>query len=155
MASALLIIISCISFFSLIRDMQSEIYKPYSESKKISDYIVKHLPGNSIIVVTNDFKASSIVPYVGSRKLWNPINEKFFTFLIWDSTRIGTIDKRELIRRINETFPNNNNVYLLKMYPSTIPDIEKYDSTSPLVIVDDEKTITDESYYALYHIDTT
>jgi hypothetical protein len=150
--SALLIILTCLSFLNLSRAIKKEIELPYSNAKAVATYVNSELPSNSIIVVTNDVKASAIAPYLSNQRLWNPITEKYFSFVTWNNERVGSITEQELEKKINENFYFNN-VYLLNSKPCNVLSVDNYLGKLEILKVFDAETIFDENYYAIYYVD--
>ena len=153
--SAVIVFLSMMMIVSLTPEIIMDIKGLYSDSKNLSSYINENLSEDSLIITNSDPAASSLIPFLQNRDIWNPVIEKKITYIKWDQERQKQINDKQLIEWIKQDFPDMNAFYLicadLTRNRNFIDGIERLVEDQIPLYQTEGTTITDESF-ALYLI---
>ena len=108
----ILIMISLITLLYSCKMIKRDFFNNYSSSKETAQFINDTIEKGSLIISTDDYTASSIIPYCKDYKFYNPQRRDIFTYVKWDEKRNANVSYEELKDIIKEQ-QNNNKVYIL------------------------------------------
>jgi len=89
-----------IQLISAVIAYTSDVVKPFSEGKQLSDYLIKNNLADHTIAVSNQSAGPPISAYL-DKKLFYPETNQFGTFCKWN-TNPFVISKEELISRVRK-----------------------------------------------------
>lgn len=149
----ILIIISLITLLYSCKIIKSDFIYNYSSSKETAQFINNTIEKGSLIISTDDYTASSIIPYCKDYKFYNPQRRDIFTYVKWDEKRNANVSYEDLKDIIKEQ-QNNNKVYILTSKINLTDVINMFEAKNEIlpIFYSNQSLKADEKYY-LYEID--
>ncbi len=150
LSSAGIVFLSMLMMVNLTPEILLDVTDLYSDSKNLASYINENLAEDSLIVTNSDPAASSIIPFLKNRAIWNPVIEKEMTYIKWNHERLKKINDKQLIEWIKKDFPDVDAFYLIFLDTTKnqnfIDGVENLIGKQKPIYQTKGITITEESY---------
>ena len=97
-----------------ITEINYDIKDNYSNAKEAAQYINNNTEDETVFVCMDSSTSSAIIPYTKNKKFWNPVSEKFFTYITWDNSSTTNYSTDEIIKKVENNFNKQDNLYLIE-----------------------------------------
>lgn len=143
----ILIIISLSTTIYSYKMINCDLSNNYSSSKEMAQFINSNIEEGAVIITTEDYTASSIIPYCKEYKFYSPQRKGIFTYVIWDSERTTGVSYDEF-KNIIKQLQSHSKVYIVTSkinLSNVIEELEKQNEIS-LIFSSSQSMRSDEIY---------
>ena len=130
-----------------LRMMQDDYQRDYSGAKRMAEYIAEYLPKSAIIVTNQSGKTPAISGYDKDVRLWDPVSERFYTYIDWNEMKEGTPSCQEIKNKVIKKFGTTDQIYFLLCKYNIPSDV---DTVGMKLLFDEEPSVVEGEYFALY-----
>lgn len=130
-----------------LRMMYDDYQRDYSGAERVAEYIENNLPKDAVIVTNQSRKTPAISGYDKDVRLWDPVSERFYTYIDWNEMIEATPSCQEVKNKVIKDFGTTDQIYFL-LCKYNIPD--DVNTVGMKLLFDEKPSIVEGEYFALY-----